>query len=127
MGGEPSNDAPSRGRATHSDLSSELLRMCSRMGRLRESRMEFLKGPPSPRARTVLALSAALLSGLKAFLWIARETKPRDFDQVWHAANAFLAGRNPYAEIGPGLAFDWPAPLYYPLPAVLSVVPLTQF
>jgi hypothetical protein len=71
-----------------------------------------------------LALAAALLSGAKAFLWISGQTKPRDFDQIWFAARAFLAGRNPYAEIGPGLAFNWPAPLYYPLTAVLSVAPL---
>jgi hypothetical protein len=70
-----------------------------------------------------LALSAAVLSGLKAFLSITHGSKPRDFDQIWYAAHALLAGRNPYAEIGPGLAFDWPAPLYYPLPAVLAVVP----
>jgi hypothetical protein len=87
--------------------------------------MDPLKRRPSSGARLAFALSAALLSGLKAFLWIAHEAKPRDFDQVWHAANAFLAGRNPYAEVGPGLAFDWPAPLFYPLPAVITVIPLT--
>jgi hypothetical protein len=43
---------------------------------------------------------------------------------VWFAANALLAGRNPYVEIGPGLPFDWPAPLYYPLTAALVAVPL---
>jgi hypothetical protein len=85
--------------------------------------MRLVTTPPSPRLRMTLAFSAALLSGLKAFLWISREAKPRDFDQIWYAANALLAGRNPYAEIGPGLAFDWPAPLYYPLTAVLTVVP----
>jgi hypothetical protein len=57
-------------------------------------------------------------------MWASGEAKARDFDQVWHAANALLAGRNPYAEIGPGLAFDWPAPLYYPLSAAVAVMPL---
>jgi hypothetical protein len=52
------------------------------------------------------------------------EAKPRDFDQVWFAANALFAGRNPYLEIGPGLSFDWPAPLYYPLTSALIVAPL---
>ena len=64
------------------------------------------------------------MSAVKAFLWISGQSKPRDFDQIWFAANVLLAGRNPYAEIGPGLTFDWPAPLYYPLTAVVSVVPL---
>ena len=99
--------------------------MCSRVARERESQQGLLNRPPSPRLRLTLALSGALLSGLKAFLWIAHDPKPRDFDQIWYAAHALLAGRNPYAEIGPGLSFDWPAPLYYPLPAVLAVVPLT--
>ena len=79
---------------------------------------------PSPRLRAALAVSAALLSGLRAFLWISGEAKARDFDQVWFAARALLGARNPYAEIGPGLAFDWPAPLYYPLTAAVAIMPL---
>jgi hypothetical protein len=79
---------------------------------------------PSRRLRAWLALAAGLLSGFRAYLWISREAKPRDFDQVWFAARALLSGRNPYVEIGPGLAFDWPAPLYYPLTAAVAVVPL---
>src|SRR5215207_5608517 len=80
--------------------------------------------PPSRRLRAWLAVGASVLSGLRAFLWISGEAKARDFDQVWVAAQALLAGRNPYAEIGPGLAFDWPAPLYYPLTAAVAVIPL---
>ena len=94
------------------------------MGQWRESRTEPANRPPSVRLRLTLALAAALLSAVKAFLWISGQSKPRDFDQIWFAANVLLAGRNPYAEIGPGLTFDWPAPLYYPLTAVVSVVPL---
>lgn len=81
---------------------------------------------PSRRLRAWLALGAALLSGVRAFLWVSGETKARDFDQVWFAARALLVGRNPYAEIGPGLHFDWPAPLYYPLTAAVAVVPLAS-
>jgi hypothetical protein len=79
---------------------------------------------PSRRLRAWLALGAALLSGVRAFLWVSGEAKARDFDQVWFAARALFAGRNPYADIGPGLAFDWPAPLYYPLTAAVTVMPL---
>src|SRR5215213_235924 len=85
------------------------------------------KQPPSRRLRAWLAVGAAVLSGLRAFLWISGEEKARDFDQVWVAAQALLSGRNPYVEIGPGLAFDWPAPLYYPLTAAVAVAPLAAF
>src|SRR5688572_7887371 len=79
---------------------------------------------PPRRLRAWLALGAGLLSGIRAFLWISGEAKARDFDQVWFAARALLTGRNPYAEIGPGLQFDWPAPLFYPLTAAVAVLPL---
>jgi hypothetical protein len=79
---------------------------------------------PSRRTRILLALSAAVLSGVRAWIWAVGDAKARDFDQVWYAARALFAGRNPYLEIGPGLAFDWSAYLYYPLTAPISVAPL---
>lgn len=48
---------------------------------------------------------------------------PTDFDQIWHAARALLAGEDPYAVVGPDRPFSWLWPLYYPLPAVLLAVP----
>jgi hypothetical protein len=83
-----------------------------------------LRPHPAARHRALFALAAAVLSGYRAMLWTFGESKPRDFDQVWFAARALFAGRNPYVEIGPGLAFDWPAPLYYPLTAAVTVLPL---
>ena len=74
--------------------------------------------------RLSLAVVAAILSGSKALLWARGEAKARDFDQIWYAARALFAGRNPYAEIGPRLAFEWPAMFYYPLTAPVSVAPL---
>jgi hypothetical protein len=50
---------------------------------------------------------------------------PRDFAPVWYAGRVLLEGGDPYASIGPGLAFSWPWPLYYPLPAALLAIPLT--
>jgi len=79
---------------------------------------------PSRRSRALLALSAGVLSGIRAFIWLTGESKSRDFDQVWYAARALFAGRNPYAEIGPGLPFDWPAYFFYPLNAPLLAAPL---
>jgi hypothetical protein len=46
-----------------------------------------------------------------------------DFGQVWAAARAWTQGLDPYAAVGPGLAFEWPFPLFYPMSAVLVAVP----
>lgn len=94
---------------------------------LRDLPTEGTEAAPSRRLRACLGAAAALLSGFRAYLWVFGETKSRDFDQVWYAARALLAGRNPYAEIGPGLPFEWPNPLYYPLTAAITVTPLTAF
>jgi hypothetical protein len=98
--------------------------MCTTEVGSREVTTEGVRPVPSWRLRAWLAIAASVLSGLRAFLWVSGEAKSRDFDQVWYAARALLAGRNPYAEIGPGLHFDWPAPLYYPLTAAVAVMPL---
>src|SRR5215218_5720937 len=98
--------------------------MCMTEVGYREVATEQVRPVPSRRLRAGLAIVASVLSGLRAYLWVSGEAKSRDFDQVWFAANALLAGRNPYAEIGPGLHFDWPAPLYYPIAAAVAVIPL---
>jgi hypothetical protein len=56
-----------------------------------------------------------------------REPTPRDFEQAWYAARAILAGSNPYQQVGPGLAVDWPFPLLYPLPAGVVAIPFAPF
>jgi hypothetical protein len=86
--------------------------------------------PPSTsglRVRIALAVAAGLLSGFRAALWVAGERKARDIDQTWYAVRALFAGRNPYAEIGPGLSFDWPAYFFYPIHAPLAIAPLAAF
>jgi hypothetical protein len=70
---------------------------------------------------------AALCGMLAAFVTLqknAREPTHRDFEQVWFAARALLSGAHPYSQIGPGLAFDWPFPLVYPLPAAVIAIPV---
>jgi hypothetical protein len=98
--------------------------MCTIEPGRREADAEVSPPVPPPRLRFWLAIAASLLSGFRAFLWVSSPLKARDFDQVWFAANALLSGHNPYAEVGPGLRFDWPAPLYYPLTAAVAVIPL---
>lgn len=87
-------------------------------------------GPPpsaSPRlsARIALAVALGACSALYvvAFAW-ANPDFVSDFDQVWGAARALLAGDNPYDAVGPGRQYPWRWPLYYPLPAVILTTPL---
>jgi len=79
------------------------------------------------RRRAVLAVLCGLLAAAVTIQKNLREPTPRDFEQVWFAARAILSGADPYAQIGPGLAFDWPFPLVYPLPAAVIAIPLAPF
>jgi hypothetical protein len=79
------------------------------------------------RLRVMLSVGAGFLSGFRAYLWVIGQAKPRDFDQTWYAARALFAGRNPYAEIGPGLSFEWAQYFYYPINAPLAIAPLAIF
>lgn len=59
-------------------------------------------------------------------VWCFYRSNPRnwsDFDQLWLAGRALVAGQNPYLTVP--LSFHWP--LYYPLPAVLVTFPLVAF
>src|SRR5512144_1863315 len=72
-------------------------------------------------ALTMAALAAAL-SLLKSY---DTPGYASDLDQLHFAARVLLAGHDPYAAIGPGLnGANWHWPLYYPLSAVLIMVPL---
>lgn len=81
-------------------------------------------GPVPPRRRFQISVALGLLAGLRAYLNGVLDPLPRDFAQVWYAARAVLSGYDPYAMIGPGRAFEWNWPLFYPLPAALAVTPL---
>jgi len=75
------------------------------------------------RPRIALALVCGVALGLVTAQHNLREPTPRDFAQVWFAARCILHGVNPYQAVGPGLAFDWPFPLLYPLPAAVIAIP----
>jgi len=78
----------------------------------------------SDRHRWTAALAfAAITAAFVAARVVHEPLWPTDFDQLWHAARALLGGANPYEAVGPGKAFQWDWPLYYPLPAVLYAVP----
>ena len=70
---------------------------------------------------------AVLLAVIAAVLGAARATLhpeyTSDLDQLWHAGRALLDGRDPYGVVGPGRELDWPWPVFYPLPAILLILP----
>jgi hypothetical protein len=79
---------------------------------------------PSRRDRLIAALGAATLS--TAF-FVGGASSPgyrSDLDQVWYGSRMLLSGTDPYSVIGPGLAFDYGFPLYYPLPGLVAFLPL---
>src|SRR5215211_4482956 len=80
---------------------------------------------PSTRLRIAFALAVGVACG--AYVLAFGLTNPdftSDFDQVWGGASALLHGQNPYDVVGPGKQYPWSWPLYYPLPALLIVMPL---
>ena len=74
--------------------------------------------------RIALSLALGLIAAVVAYQHAEMREPQRDFTQVWFAARAVLHGENPYALVGPGLAFDWPCPLLYPLTAAIAAMPL---
>jgi hypothetical protein len=78
------------------------------------------------RERWSVALVVATLAGI---LGVARGIIAPDFssdlDQLWYAARALAAGNNPYGVVGPGQEFEWAWPVFYPLPAILLVLPFS--
>lgn len=84
-------------------------------------------GMPSRRARAGAAIGIGILSAIA--IWLVHWRVPglrTDFDQIWYAAKALQDGRNPYQLIGPDQEFWYGWPLYYPLTAPISVMPLGQ-
>jgi len=80
---------------------------------------------PPVGARLVMALAIAAVCGAFAYSYaLGHPGKLVDIDQLWFAARALVAGRNPYDEVGPGRAFSMDFRLYYPLPAVMAFTPL---
>src|SRR5215218_489991 len=80
--------------------------------------------PIPARMRLLLSVGLGVAFGWKAARAAMRNDMPRDFDQIWFAARALLAGQNPYHFIGPGRAFAWDFPFFYPLPAAIVAAPL---
>jgi hypothetical protein len=76
------------------------------------------------KRRIAIAVALGLLAGIRTWNISRTTLVSRDFGQVWFAARALLAGHDPYSVIGPHRPFEWPAPLFYPLPAAVLATPL---
>lgn len=75
-----------------------------------------------PLRRLSLALAVGCLAGVGCALSLARPGYHSDFAYPYTAARLLLAGSNPYGIMAEGL----PQPLWYPLPAVLALLPLAR-
>ena len=85
--------------------------------------------PPRTLQRVLVSLAIGLIAGGYWFYasW-ANPTGVSDFDQLWAGARALLDGANPYAIVranAPGPVGPFEYNLYYPLPALLVITPLT--
>jgi len=77
-------------------------------------------GVPTRRDRLIVAfLVGAAAGALTLWLRLSGRSPFSDFDVMWLAGRALLAGRDPYAAVAAG--FHWP--LHYPLPAAIVTLP----
>lgn len=74
--------------------------------------------------RIILSVELAVIAFGIAFVRGRSGEPPLDFPQLYDAARALFSGADPYAVVGPGLAFNHPALLVYPLTAAVAVGPL---
>lgn len=78
----------------------------------------------SPRVRLALTIGiAAAAVAIALTEYAITPGRHSDFGPVWFGARALLAGSNPWAQVGPGLTFDWPWQLLYPVPALVLAIP----
>jgi hypothetical protein len=90
---------------------------------LRERVARSLRATPALNGRIAVAGVIGVLSALYVTgVYVVHPRSAPDFDQWWIAANALRLGHDPYAAVG---ASGWPWPLFYPLPAVLCVLPFS--
>lgn len=81
------------------------------------------------KARCVQRIAVSIAIGIGAATVHYAKIKavpdhPGDFGLAWFGARALLHGGNPYELIGPGLVYDWPWRLIYPLTAMSAAIPL---
>lgn len=87
------------------------------------------EGPNPIPTRRARILAAAIVAGVAvAYTYSVAARSPgfvSDFDQIWVAARALMAGENPYRAVTTGFAgvSALSFPLFYPAPALVAGVP----
>jgi hypothetical protein len=74
-----------------------------------------------------VAVIAAGISALIAWMSMDGSGLAKDFSLPWTAARHLLAGRDPYAAMQPTGIYPFNVPFYYPLPAAILSVPFALF
>lgn len=75
--------------------------------------------------RLAITTAIGLLSAILSYLHKTTAGHAADFMWPYLGAKLFLAGSNPYAGIMAGIPYDFDAPLFYPLPTILLILPFT--
>jgi hypothetical protein len=70
-----------------------------------------------------VALVAATVAGVIAWMSMEASGLAKDFSLPWTAARHLLEGRDPYAAMRPTGVYPFNVPFYYPLPAAVIAVP----
>lgn len=81
---------------------------------------------PSPRTRVLIAVAIGVASALFAAFAFTRPDAEPDFLAWYRGAQILLSGANPYTAPLGSDAWPFHDPLYYPLPTLLLVAPLTR-
>jgi hypothetical protein len=74
-----------------------------------------------------IAVAIGFAVGAGALTWARHAANPLGVNDVMPllvSARALAGGADPYAIVGPGRAFDWPWPQYYPATAFVALLPL---
>jgi hypothetical protein len=75
------------------------------------------------RRRVLVALAIGATAGLTSYAFLDRPGFSSDYFHVWAGAKTLLAGGNPYKLTPTGPHNPGATPLFYPLPALLLIVP----
>lgn len=97
--------------------------------RLLTSKGDFPWGSNSPGTaqRIVVAILIALVAAAIHYIRASHNAGVSDFTPLWYASKMLWVGRDPYPLIGPHRMIDLTSPVFYPAPALVSVLPLTLF
>ena len=82
-------------------------------------------GVPSRTTRIAFAVVVGLVAASMHYFRPSGNGGLSDFSGIWYGSNMLLHGQNPYALIGPGRSVDLPSYVYYPAPALVTVIPFT--